>query len=52
MRSLPRWRRPGKRFGEPDDRCTVDAEHGVDRLRAKFGDGAVVRGLAFDKEED
>jgi DNA polymerase-4 len=34
------------------DRRTVDAEHAVDRLRAKFGDAAVVRGLAFDKEED
>jgi DNA polymerase-4 len=34
------------------DRRSVDAEHAVDRLRAKFGDAAVVRGLAFDKEED
>ncbi|MDB5602730.1 MAG: DNA-directed polymerase [Xanthobacteraceae bacterium] len=34
------------------DRRTVDAEHAVDRLRAKFGDAAVVRGLAFDKEEE
>lgn len=34
------------------DRRTVDAEHAVDKLRAKFGDAVVVRGLAFDKEED
>ncbi|MDB5602728.1 MAG: hypothetical protein JWN71_4772 [Xanthobacteraceae bacterium] len=34
------------------DRRTVDAEHAVDRLRAKFGDAAVVGRLAFDKEED
>jgi DNA polymerase-4 len=34
------------------DRRSVDAEHAVDRLRAKFGDAAVVRGLAFDKEEE
>lgn len=34
------------------DRRSVDAEHAVDKLRAKFGDAAVVRGLAFDKEED
>jgi DNA polymerase-4 len=34
------------------DRRSVDAEHAIDRLRAKFGDAAVVRGLAFDKEEE
>jgi DNA polymerase-4 len=34
------------------DRRSVDAEHAVDRLRAKFGDAVVVRGLAFDKEDD
>ena len=26
------------------------AEHAVDRLRKKFGDAAVVRGLAFEEE--
>ena len=32
------------------DRRVADAEHAVDRLRAKFGRGAVVRGLALDED--
>jgi len=28
------------------------AEHAVDRLRGRFGDDAVVRGLAFEEEDD
>jgi DNA polymerase-4 len=32
------------------DRRTAQAEHAVDRLRAKFGRGAVVRGLAIEEE--
>jgi DNA polymerase-4 len=27
------------------------AEHAVDRVRARFGDGALVRGLAFEGPE-
>ena len=30
----------------------AEAEHAVDRLRARFGDDAVVRGLAFEGPED
>ncbi|HXX04995.1 MAG TPA: DNA polymerase IV, partial [Xanthobacteraceae bacterium] len=29
----------------------AEAEHAVDRVRARFGDDAVVRGLAFDGPE-
>jgi DNA polymerase-4 len=32
------------------DRRSAQAEHAVDRLRAKFGRGAVVRGLAIEDE--
>lgn len=34
------------------DGRTAEAEHAVDRLRARFGDDAVVRGLAFEQRED
>jgi DNA polymerase IV len=30
------------------DSRAAEAEHAVDRVRARFGDGAVIRGLAFD----
>jgi DNA polymerase-4 len=33
------------------DRRSAEAEHAIDRLRAKFGDDAVIKGLAFDREE-
>ena len=32
------------------DRRAAEAEHAVDRLRVKFGRGAVVRGLALDED--
>jgi len=32
------------------DRRTAQAEHAVDRLRAKFGRGAVIRGLAIEED--
>ncbi len=32
------------------ERRTAEAEHAVDRLRAKFGKGAVVKGLALDDD--
>ena len=32
------------------DRRAAEAEHAVDRLRAKFGRDAVVKGLALDDE--
>ena len=34
-----------------DDRA-VEAEHAVDRVRARFGEDAVVRGLAFEGPEE
>ena len=34
-----------------DGRAAI-AEHAVDRVRARFGDGAVIRGLAFEGPED
>jgi len=32
------------------DRRAAEAEHAVDRVRARFGDDAVRRGLAFEEE--
>jgi DNA polymerase IV len=34
------------------DGRAAEAEHAVDRVRARFGDDAVVRGLAFERPED
>jgi len=34
-----------------DDRA-VEAEHAVDRVRARFGEDAVVRGLAFERSKE
>jgi len=34
------------------DGRSAEAEHAVDRLRARFGDDAVVRGLAFERPEE
>jgi DNA polymerase IV len=34
------------------DGRTAQAEHAVDSVRARFGDGAVVRGLAFDGPDE
>jgi len=34
------------------DGRAAEAEHAVDRVRAKFGDDAVIRGLAFDRPEE
>jgi DNA polymerase-4 len=33
------------------DGRAVEAEHAVDRVRARFGDDAVIRGLAFERPE-
>ena len=33
------------------DGRAADAEHAVDRVRARFGDDAVVRGLAYERPE-
>jgi DNA polymerase IV len=34
------------------DGRAAKAEHAVDRVRARFGDNAVIRGLAFERPED
>ncbi len=34
------------------DGRAAEAEHAVDRVRARFGDDAVVRGLAFERREE
>jgi len=34
-----------------DDRAAI-AEHAVDRVRARFGDDAVIRGLAFEGPDE
>jgi DNA polymerase-4 len=33
------------------DHRSAEAEHAIDRLRERFGDDAVIKGLAFDKED-
>jgi DNA polymerase-4 len=33
------------------DRRAAEAEQAVDRLRKRYGDQAVIKGLAFDAEE-
>jgi DNA polymerase-4 len=37
--------------GDLLDRRTAQAEHAVDRLRERFGDEAVIRGLALDEDD-
>jgi DNA polymerase-4 len=39
-------------FADLIDRRTADAELAVDRLRARFGDDAVVKGLVFDQNDE
>jgi DNA polymerase-4 len=34
------------------DGRAAQAEHAVDRVRARFGDDAVIRGLAFERPEE
>jgi DNA polymerase IV len=34
------------------DGRSAEAEHAVDRLRARFGDDAVIRGLSFDQRDE
>jgi DNA polymerase-4 len=34
------------------DRRTAEAEHAIDRLRERFGDEVVVKGLAFDVDDE
>ncbi len=34
------------------DGRAAEAEHAIDRVRARFGDDAVIRGLAFERREE
>jgi len=42
----------GADFADLIDRRAAEAEQAIDRLREKFGDDAVVKGLALDEEEE
>jgi DNA polymerase-4 len=42
----------GADHGDLLDRRTAEAEQAIDRLRKKFGDEAVVRGLALERTDD
>jgi DNA polymerase-4 len=39
-------------FADLIDRRSADAEHAMDRLRARFGDEAVVKGLGFEQKDE
>jgi DNA polymerase IV len=39
-------------FADLIDRRTADAELAIDRLRARFGEDAVVKGLVFDRNDE
>ena len=42
----------GADFADLIDRRTAEAEQAMDRLRERFGDDAVVKGLALDRDDD
>jgi DNA polymerase-4 len=42
----------GADFADLIDRRTAEAEQAMDRLRERFGDDAVVKGLALDHDDD
>jgi DNA polymerase IV len=42
----------GADFADLLDRRTAEAEQAIDRLREKFGDAAIIKGLAFDDDEE
>jgi DNA polymerase-4 len=42
----------GADFADLIDRRTAEAEQAMDRLRERFGDDAVVKGLALDEDDD
>ena len=41
----------GSDFADLIDRRAAETEHAIDRLREKFGKGAIIKGLAFGQEE-
>jgi DNA polymerase IV len=42
----------GGDFADLIDRRTADAESAIDRLRARFGDDAIVKGLVFNQDDE
>jgi DNA polymerase-4 len=42
----------GSNFADLIDRRAADAEMAIDRLRARFGDDAIVKGLAFNQDDE
>ena len=42
----------GADFADLIDRRTAEAEQAIDRLRERFGDEAVIKGLAFDRDDE
>ena len=42
----------GADFADLLDRRTADAEQAIDRLRERFGDEAIIKGLALDEPDD
>jgi DNA polymerase-4 len=42
----------GADFADLIDRRTADAEQAIDRLRERFGDEAVIKGLALDSDDE
>ena len=42
----------GTDFADLIDRRTADAEQAIDRLRERFGDEAIIRGLALDSGDE
>ena len=43
---------PTGHFADLLDRRTADAEQAIDRLRERFGDEAIIKGLALDEPDD
>jgi DNA polymerase-4 len=42
----------GADFGDLLDRRTAEAEQAIDRLRERFGDEAIIKGLALEEPDD
>ena len=42
----------GADFADLLDRRTAEAEQAIDRLRERFGDEAIIKGLALEEPDD
>jgi DNA polymerase-4 len=42
----------GSDFADLIDRRAAEAEQAIDRLRERFGDEAIIKGLAFDRDDE